>query len=996
MKKILFITLLFFALFAGDVLAGKRYWISGVTSNWNNIANWSLTTAGAGGETVPGNNDTAYFDGGGTGQCNIDAIVNIKRLEMAAGCGTIVQSTFAVTIGTSGAVLAGGTFTGGSGTITLTGAMTISGCAFTSTSGTLTTNSNFTLSGTGTFTHNSGKVRFTATSTISGSMTMYQLEFAPATTSTYTIASGTTLTVMNTLTVSSNGAATLNTGNIHAKGNLLFSNTSNGGGGSATITINGGGTQTFTGNATEADGQTPNIVINKVSTDTLKLVSIISSDGDWTWTSGIVAAGFSTVYFIGSHTVSGTHALFNVTKTSGTTWTINSGDTLIVNGTFKVVNANNLTMNSGVLRANGNIDISDYTGSTGGGGTATLYIAGSTSQTFTGTPAAGQGRLPNIKINKSGGAVSLSGFIFCAGDWTYTDGMVGSLSAGTSTVQFRVAGCDITGTHTLSNVVFYGDVAITYTISGTLTTTGTLSFNGSNTLTLSGGTIHAQGDITTSNTGTSTGGTTSIVINGSGPQVLTGSGTAGAGSLPGITISKSGGTLSMISVISLAGNWEYTAGTVSPGTSAVALYGNFNLDGQGTSATMSFYRLAVMTGTRTLTGNVDANDNFTIASGATCVGGSYSIAVGGNWNSQGTWTYGSSTVTFDGGGYTRIQGASGATVNFASVVINRRSAPGSLKLSNPVQINTAMTLSLGRIITDTVRYLAFVNDATCTVTNDDSAYVCGPVRKTGNDAFSFPLGDTLLPDSVAYHPLTMTAPSTTGDQFQAIYRAVGQSYGSAKEDTLVSISNCEYWTFQRRSGSSNVAVGVGWNKNSCQVDEYNDLRLAGWDGTQWEDLGNVTVTVDGDKGQVTLLSSFTLSQNPQPIVIGKKKTSTPYAVLQTVLTGGYHTVYNGKLLFKYDELYNETGNLRYTIYDDYHRPVASNIISPGVLTNGTVVTGDNRYLLNLLDCDITVNGALSSGMFLLEVINDKGEIRYLLIKHITTIAPLCPDSNPPE
>jgi len=32
-------------------------------SNWNNTANWSATSGGAGGSSVPASNDTAYFDG---------------------------------------------------------------------------------------------------------------------------------------------------------------------------------------------------------------------------------------------------------------------------------------------------------------------------------------------------------------------------------------------------------------------------------------------------------------------------------------------------------------------------------------------------------------------------------------------------------------------------------------------------------------------------------------------------------------------------------------------------------------------------------------------------------------------------------------------------------------------------------------------------------------------------------------------------------------------
>lgn len=989
MKRVLSIAVfsLLLILISNSAFGAKRYWIASSAAKWNNTANWSSTSGGAGGSSVPGASDTAYFDGNGTGNDTLDMNVSVKYLSVAAGyTGKIVQGTYTVTIGTTGAVLAGGTFEGGSASITLNGALTISGCAFTSTSGTLTTSSNFTVNGTGSFTHNSGIMKFTATNTITGSVTMYKVEFAPTATATYTIASGTSLTITNTLTISGTVTATLNTGNINVSGDVVITNSGTGSGGSATLTFTGSSNQLLDGSPNFAEGRLPNVVINKTG-GTLTLQDYINVSGNWTRTAGDVDPGTSTVGMIATKTISGTDTLYNAIFAGGGTFTISGGgSTLNVTNTFTNQGIYDQVFNTGTINLYGDIVITN-TG-TSANGSATFKICGSGNQTLDGASASTEGRFPNVIINKPGGTLYLQDYITVNGNWTRT---AGDVDPGTSSVIFSSTKT-ITGTDTLYDVRFGGSTS-TFTISNTLNVLNSFFIAGGTfAQTFNTGTINVYGDVTSTNTSTSSGGTATIKLVGSNTQTFTGSGTAGQGRFCNITIDKTSGTLNLVSVISVNGHWNYIKGDVDPGTSSVALYGTFNLDGQqeGSSTMMRFYSLAVGSGTRTLTGNIDINNNFTISSGATCNANGNNMNVAGNWNCQGTFTYSTGTVTFDGSSYNTIKAATGTTAGFGNVAFNR--GTGSVTLQNPMRVNTSMTITKGRIKTTSSNYLEFVDNATCT-TATHSAYVHGPVRKTGNDAFTFPLGDTTLNDTAAFHPLAITAPGATGDQFEAVYYASGQSLGTGKADTLDYISSCEYWTCERRTGTSNVTVTVGWNANSCGVDNYDDLRMSTWNGSQWIDAGASNITISEYSGTISSGASITFSINPQPIIIAKSKSSTPYAVLQRELNGGYHVVNNGKLLFKYDERYNESGDLKYTIYNDVHVPVTSDVVAPGLLRNPNVVTGDNRYLLNLLDCDITPAGYLPAGMYLLEVTNDKNEKRYLLIKHITTMLPLCPGQN---
>lgn len=997
MKKSIFLLLILLIVGAGNVSAAKRYWISNGPAYWNNAANWASASGGAGGAGVPGSNDTAYFDGVGTGggpatahgNDTLDVNAAVKYLVVNGFTGKIVQGTFTLTIGSSGASLNTGTFSGGSGSITATGHVTISGTAFTSTSGTFSTSKDFTNSG-GSFSHNNGKMRFTATNTITGSVTMYQLEFTPASTSTFTIASGTTLTVSNTLTISGSASSSVNTGDISVQGDLVITNTASGTGGTGTFTFNGTGNQLLDGAGATSQGRLPNVVINKPS-GTLSYQDYINVTGNWTRTAGDVSPGTSTVAFVGTKTISCTDTLYDVAFSGGGTFTISGGgSTINVLHTFTNQGTLDQTFNTGTINLFGDIVILN-TG-TGGGGTATFNICGSANQTLDGSAAGTEGRFPNVIINRTGGTLYLQDFISVVGNWTRT---AGDTDPGThSTVVFGGTKT-ITGTDTFYNARFGGGTS-TFTILDTLTINDTLTLAGNTfSTTYNTGIIYAKGDITIGNTGTSGGGTATIVMNGNGTQTLTGGGTAGGGRLPHITIDKSiSDTLKLVSIISCAGNWIYTQGAVSPGTSTVAFYGTMNLDGQasGSTSCMPFYNITINGNTRTLTGNVDANNNFTIASGATCSAGSNKIYVGGDWNSAGTWTYGTSTVVFDGNGYNKIQGAAGV-INFSSVELNRRTTLGiaskNVRLLNPVKINTGMTFNIGRVKSDTTNYLEFADNATCTMNNDDSAYVHGAVRKVGDDAFSFPLGDTTLHDSIAYHPLSMTAPSGSTHRFMAQYFSAGQLVGDSLVDSLTNLNNVEYWNFRRQAGSSTVYTTLNWNANSDNVSDYNNLRVANWNSTKWLDLGGTSVTATGRRGSVTATVAPTYVSNLAVLTIANQVTAQAYCVLHRKMDGGYYLVKNGALYFMYDEEYNDTNDeLTFTIYDEQRRTVASNTGAYAIALTSDY--GDNRFYINLFDCGTNANGSLGSGNYVLEVVNEKGEKWLLRFKHVTTITPNCP------
>lgn len=74
----------------------NRYWVGG-TGNWNptNTANWSTSSGGSGGASVPTSSDSVFFDQAGTYTVTIDDVVSCLDFTISAGTVTIADGTTA-------------------------------------------------------------------------------------------------------------------------------------------------------------------------------------------------------------------------------------------------------------------------------------------------------------------------------------------------------------------------------------------------------------------------------------------------------------------------------------------------------------------------------------------------------------------------------------------------------------------------------------------------------------------------------------------------------------------------------------------------------------------------------------------------------------------------------------------------------------------------------------------------------------------------------------
>ena len=273
---------------------------------------------------------------------------------------------------------------------------------------------------------------------------------------------------------------------------------------------------------------------------------------------------------------------------------------------------------------------------------------------------------------------------------------------------------------------------------------------------------------------------------------------------------------------------------------------------------------------------ITANESvldLTITSGATLtINDGGSLASYGNWTNNGTFTpNNSSSVVFAGSNANQFGGSS--TTTFANVEINNSNA-SALTLTSNLYVNGEFNFTDGEIITGTNMVVFNAGSSVGSVSN--ASYVSGMVRKIGNTAFVFPVGK-----NGNYARIRISAPSNAAFYFTAEYFNADPHLAGYTATSLGAgldhVSRCEYWILDRGPGASNENVTLSWaTPRSCGVTDLADMRVAGWNGSQWVDWGtngtpggNPTTGTVRSNGAVSAFGVFTLASstpdNPLPI-----------------------------------------------------------------------------------------------------------------------------------
>ncbi len=260
--------------------------------------------------------------------------------------------------------------------------------------------------------------------------------------------------------------------------------------------------------------------------------------------------------------------------------------------------------------------------------------------------------------------------------------------------------------------------------------------------------------------------------------------------------------------------------------------------------------------------------NLTILSGAD-LSLNKSIGILKDFTNNGNFNAIGRTVKFTGTLSSNI-GGSAAFITFDDFEQDKSST--TTTLTKPCIITGDLVLTNG-IINTTIANLLTLDDNATSTSGSSTSFVDGPLRKIGNDAFVFPIGNNSI-----WARIGISAPSQITDSYTAQYYASAfsntTSMAGVPSPALTRVSTVEYWVCDRNSGSSNVNIQLFWESNvrSGIISYGSDLSVAHWNGTAWENYGQNAITGTAN-GNITSLPASSFNQftfgsrgvNPLPI-----------------------------------------------------------------------------------------------------------------------------------
>jgi hypothetical protein len=259
-----------------------------------------------------------------------------------------------------------------------------------------------------------------------------------------------------------------------------------------------------------------------------------------------------------------------------------------------------------------------------------------------------------------------------------------------------------------------------------------------------------------------------------------------------------------------------------------------------------------------LTINNNSTGNFSVGLGST-----NALEVQGNFVAHadnGTLDINSLSMV-DGNSPVHITQTGSVPIVINNLTINR-DAWGAV-LDQEVHVTNSLHLVRGTVITAPDKLLVLENNVVVTQNSNGATMVLGPLKKIGNQEFTFPIGK-IEQNTYRDAPIKMSAPSDPADEFTAEYfhhDPTLDGYDTSHvEPGFGGISGNEYWTLTRNNGTSNVQVGLSFIDNrSVSTYLYQSAQVAGWNGTAWKNWstsGNTGSIYSGYINSVPAVSQF--------------------------------------------------------------------------------------------------------------------------------------------
>jgi hypothetical protein len=271
-----------------------------------------------------------------------------------------------------------------------------------------------------------------------------------------------------------------------------------------------------------------------------------------------------------------------------------------------------------------------------------------------------------------------------------------------------------------------------------------------------------------------------------------------------------------------------------------------------------------------------AGGAVTLMNGATYEHGNLMLQNDGIWSSQS-----GSTDLFDVPGAVTISGTTAP--QFYNLQLQNGDA---VSITNTAGVDIAGQLDFGTggpVNTVKANHsngaLRFADNATYTGGLSDAQHVNGYVTKTGNDAFTFPVGS-----GSDLRTLSISAPAAATDAYSVAWLAgdpgaVGDpSDANALHATgayaapISSVSTAGQWDWIPVSGTGEGLTITVSLPDGLVAAMPEDLRLVGWNGSAWVDLSggsNATGNTEGSTLSGTMIAGITA------IGIGSVSTALP-------------------------------------------------------------------------------------------------------------------------
>lgn len=227
-----------------------------------------------------------------------------------------------------------------------------------------------------------------------------------------------------------------------------------------------------------------------------------------------------------------------------------------------------------------------------------------------------------------------------------------------------------------------------------------------------------------------------------------------------------------------------------------------------------------------------------------------------HYNNDGLVTFTTGSTT----GITRMRGLSGFQNLSGSMPMqwydgefNNSLVQPAFHLSNEVSISGTSDFQQGIVDNDTYGGLLVFEKSAKHVNVDDASHVDGKVKKKGDVAFRYPIGD-----KQKYRFSGISAPDAVLNSFTGKYFLENSNPlypHSSKSGVIELINNQEYWTLDKTTGTSDVILTLSWDEIATTplaivASPQSAIHIVRWDALQklWIDEGGI---VDSTNKTVT-------------------------------------------------------------------------------------------------------------------------------------------------